>query len=98
MFDLNEPIFHIGKQKEPWTIANSVQGLQIFGGIGSGKTSGSGRFFALKYLSKGYGGLVLTVKPDEKDEWVKYCKIANRESDLIIVEPNGRQYFNFLEY
>lgn len=98
MFDLNEPIFHIGKQKEPWTIANSVQGLQIFGGIGSGKTSGSGRFFALKYLSKGYGGLVLTVKPDEKDEWVKYCKIANRENDLIIVEPNRMQYFNFLEY
>lgn len=98
MFDLNEPVFHIGKEKVPWTIANSVEGLQIFGGIGSGKSSGSGRFFALKYLSKGYGGLVLTVKPDEKDEWVKYCKIANRENDLIIVEPNGRQYFNFLEY
>ena len=97
-FNLNEPIFHIGKENVPWTIANSVEGLQIFGGIGSGKTSGSGRFFALKYLSKGYGGLVLTVKPDEKDEWIKYCKLANRENDLVIIEPNGKQYFNFLEY
>ncbi len=98
LYDLNEPIFKIGNSETPWTIANSVEGLQIFGGIGSGKTSGSGRFFALKYLSKGYGGLVLTVKPDEKDEWVKYCTIANRQDDLIIVEPNGKHYFNFLDY
>lgn len=98
LYDLNEPVFKIGKSETPWTIGNSVEGLQIFGGIGSGKTSGSGRYFALKYLSKGYGGLVLTVKPDEKDEWVKYCKIANRENDLIIVEPNGTNYFNFLNY
>lgn len=98
-FNLEEPITYFGKDKNvPWTVRNSVEGVQIFGGIGSGKTSGSGRFFALKYLSKGYGGLVLTVKPDEKEEWVKYCKIANRENDLIIVEPNGKQYFNFLEY
>lgn len=98
MFDLNEPVFHIGEKRVPWTIGNSVEGLQIFGGIGSGKTSGSGRFFALKYLSKGYGGLVLTVKPDEKDEWVKYCQAVNREKDLIIVEPKGKQSFNFMEY
>lgn len=97
-FNLDEPIFEIGKENVPWTIGNSVEGLQIFGGIGSGKTSGSGRFFALKFLSKGYGGLVLTVKPDEKDEWIKYCEITNRKDDLIIVEPNGKQYFNFLEY
>lgn len=98
-FNLDEIITGIGDNKAvPWTIGNSVEGLQIFGGIGSGKTSGSGRFFALKYLLKGYGGLVLTVKPDEKDEWIKYCKETGRENDLIVVEPNGKDYFNFLEY
>lgn len=98
-FDLDHPIVQLGKENPtPWTIRNSIEGLQIFGGIGSGKTSGSGRFFALKYLSLGYGGLVLTAKPDEKDEWIKYCKEANREDDLIIVEPRGKHAFNFLAY
>lgn len=96
-YSLNQPIFEI-VNKIPWTIANSFEGLQIFGGIGSGKTSGSGRFFALKYLAQGYGGLVLTVKPDEKDEWIKYCNLTNRQDDLIIVEPNGKHFFNFLDY
>lgn len=97
-FDLDEPIFTIGKASVPWTIGNSFEGLQIFGGIGSGKTSGSGRFFALKFLSKGYGGLVLTVKSDEKQDWIEYAKLTGRHHDLVIVEPNGEKYFNFLDY
>lgn len=96
--NFDHPLLKIGTGGIPWTIWNSFEGLQIFGGIGSGKTSGSGRFFALKFLSAGYGGLVLTVKPDEKDEWVRYCQMANRQNDLIIVEPNGDHYFNFLDY
>lgn len=94
--NLDTPLLKIDNTN--WTIRNSVEGLQIFGGIGSGKTSGSGRFFALKYLSHGYGGLVLTVKQDEKDEWIKYCEEADRLHDLIIVEPDGRECFNFLDY
>lgn len=97
-FDLDEPILKIGKNQVPWTMGNSFEGLQIFGGIGSGKTSGSGRFFALKYLSKGYGGLVLTVKSDEKQDWIEYAKLTGRYNDLIIVEPKGNKYFNFLDY
>lgn len=97
-FNFDHPLLKIGAGGIPWTIWNSFEGLQIFGGIGSGKSSGSGRFFALKFLSAGYGGLVLTVKPDEKDEWVRYCERANRLDDLIIIEPNGDNYFNFLHY
>jgi hypothetical protein len=81
-----------------WTVREAVEGVQIFGGIGSGKTSGSGRMLALKYLSNGFGGLVLTAKADEKDLWIQYCKEANRLNDLIIVEPGGNHFFNFLEY
>lgn len=81
-----------------WTVRNAVEGVQIFGGIGSGKTSGSGRLLALKYLAAGFGGLVLTVKPDEKDLWVKYCALAGRSEDLLIVEPGGANTFNFMAY
>lgn len=97
-FNLNYVLLKIGSKEAPWTVRNSFEGLQIFGGIGSGKTSGSARFFALKYLSAGYGGLVLTVKPNEKDEWIKYCELANRENDVILLEPNGKHFFNFLHY
>ncbi len=81
-----------------WRIRDAVEGVQIFGGIGSGKTSGSGRTLALKYLAAGFGGLVLTAKADEKDTWKEYCALAGRSEDLIIVEPGGKNYFNFLEY
>lgn len=99
--ELNTPLITLsGKQsgQSSWTIRNAVEGVQIFGGIGSGKTSGSGRMLALKYLQHGFGGLVLTAKPDEKNLWENYCKLTNRSNDLIIVEPNGKHRFNFLDY
>jgi type IV secretory pathway TraG/TraD family ATPase VirD4 len=86
-----------GKQVD-WTIRNAVEGVQIFGGIGSGKTSGSGRMLALKYLAAGFGGLVLTVKPQEREEWEEYCKIAGRSDDIVFISPKDDNYFNFLEY
>ena len=99
-FDLDRPIITIPTTpyESHWTIRHAIEGVQIFGGIGSGKTSGSGRMLALKYLAGGFGGLVLTVKPDEKETWEEYCRITGRTNDLIIIEPNGKYNFNFLEY
>ncbi len=88
----------IGNITSTWTIGNAVEGVQIFGGIGSGKTTGPGRLLALKYLHNKFGGLVLTVKPDEKDMWVDYCEKTGRKDDLIIVEPDGKHFFNFIDY
>jgi len=52
LFDLDQPIIELvsATEKNYWTIRHAVEGVQIFGGIGSGKTSGSGRMLALKYL------------------------------------------------
>lgn len=99
-FDLDTSLIEIITEgyKADWTIRDAVEGVQIFGGIGSGKTSGSGRMLALKYLKFGFGGLVLTVKPDEKKMWQEYCRLAGREQDLIILERGGQHRFNFLEY
>lgn len=97
-FDLDTTLIMFAQSDPPWTIREAVEGVQIFGGIGSGKTSGSGKTLALKYLSNGFGGLVLTAKPDEKMMWQDYCKQTSRLNDLIIVEPNGEHFFNFLGY
>ncbi|MFD2520386.1 type IV secretory system conjugative DNA transfer family protein [Emticicia soli] len=99
-FDLDKALIEFSSQTNSgnWTIRHAVEGVQIFGGIGSGKSSGSGRTLALKYLKAGFGGLVLTVKPDEKEEWQSYCKLAGREKDLLVLEPGGEYHFNFLQY
>lgn len=100
-FDLDTPLLNLSNSNttSQWTARQAVEGVQIFGGIGSGKSSGSGRTLALKYLKAGFGGLVLTVKPQERAEWEEYCKLAGRKKeDLIIVSPHEKNYFNFLEY
>ena len=103
VFDLDTPVLQLpdGDNNQltySWTIRNAVEGLQICGGVGSGKTSGSGRVVALKYLSMGFAGIVLTAKTDEKAHWQELCKIAGRTDDLIIVEPGGQHFFNIMEH
>ncbi|PZU88635.1 MAG: hypothetical protein DI529_05405 [Chryseobacterium sp.] len=99
-FNLDTPLISFANNNTGgmWTARNAVEGVQIFGGIGSGKTSGSGRMLALKYLSHGFGGLVLTVKPDEKELWEHYCAVAGRSDDLVVIEPHGKYVFNVLDY
>jgi len=99
-FDLDKVLIDLSSKNHSasWTIRDAVEGLQIFGGIGSGKTSGSGKTIALKYLSNHFGGLVLTAKHDEKELWQDYCRQAGRLQDLIIVEPGSGYHFNVMEY
>lgn len=99
-FDLDKTLLGFSGQDGTlnWSLRDSFEGTAIFGGIGSGKTSGSGRLIALKYLAHGFGGLVLTVKPDERDMWLEYARITGRSQDIIVIEPGGDHYFNFLQY
>ena len=91
-----------------WRLKDAFQGVQIFGGIGSGKTSGSGRTLARAFLKKGFGGLVLCAKPDERKDWENLALKEDRFDDLIVfTEPkpdeNGNItdkefFFNPLDY
>ena len=53
----------------PWRIRDALEGTQIFGATGSGKTSGSGASLATAMLAAGFGGLVLTAKPSDFADW-----------------------------
>lgn len=81
-----------------WTIRDSFEGVQIFGGIGSGKTSGSGAAIAKAFLRSGYGGLVLCAKPEERELWEKYCAETGRSDDLKIFSEVHELRFNFIDY
>ena len=101
-FDLDQPLF-MYTSKDAFTIRDACEGVAIFGGIGSGKTSGSGATIARSYLSAGFGGLVLCSKPEERRLWEKYAAETGRTASLIVIEP-GQQggippwRFNFLDY
>ena len=58
----------------PFTVRDACEGVMILGGLGSGKTSGSGALLAKKYLTNNFGGIVLTAKEEEVELWKAYCK------------------------
>lgn len=83
---------------EPFTLRQACEGVQIFGGIGSGKTSGSGAALAKSYLRAGFGGLVLCAKKDELETWQRYAQETGREKSLLVFDASGEWRFPFLQY
>ncbi|HVT90656.1 MAG TPA: hypothetical protein VHD56_17505 [Tepidisphaeraceae bacterium] len=101
--DLGTPILTLsGHQEDNWTLRDAFEGTQIFGATGSGKTSGSGAALARRMLQLGFGGLILTVKNDERKQWADpktgYCAQTGRQKDLLILSKGGEYLFDFLEY
>ncbi|MEO1564318.1 MAG: hypothetical protein AAFR98_12845 [Pseudomonadota bacterium] len=95
--DLRAPLIKLSK-RDTWTLEDAVAGTHIFGGNGSGKTTGSGQTIAKAYLRAGFGGLVMCAKPDERDNWVRYAKACGRDKHLIIISADGPWRFNFIQY
>lgn len=80
-----------------FTVRDATQGVLITGGIGSGKTSGSGATLRAAYLQSGMGGLVLCAKPEEAEAWRAACVKHGRRGSLI--ELDGRiPILNFISY
>ena len=94
-YDGKTPLLSFGNGQD-WALKDAQEGTMVYGGTGAGKTSGSGAALALSFLEHGFGGLVLTAKPDERELWERYCKLTGRE--LTIFGPDSGYYFNFLEY
>ena len=96
-FDPSRPLLQLSPT-DAFTIADACEGVQIFGSTGSGKTSGSGAALARAMLRAGFGGLVLTAKPDERALWERYCRETGRSESLIIFNTDSPHRFNFLDY
>ena len=82
----------------PWRVGDAFQGTQIFGGTGSGKTTGSGAAIACALLRSGFGGLVLTAKADDATRWRSYAARCGREADIVEITPHNGAAFNILDY
>jgi hypothetical protein len=97
VFDLDTPLLQLSPQ-DRFTLRDACQGVHVFGGIGSGKTSGSGKALASAYLRAGFGGLVLVAKPDEVERWADYARANGRANSLILFGERGGGSFNFIAY
>lgn len=93
--DLNAPLLKLSDQ-DSFDLAAACAGVHIFGGIGSGKTSGSGRIIAGAYLRAGMGGVVTVAKPEDIELWRRYAAEHGRKASLILFDEN--EGFNFLAY
>jgi hypothetical protein len=93
----DRPLYILGPG-DVFTIRDATQGVQCFGGTGSGKTSGTGYALARAYLKAQFGGLVLCAKPEERALWEKLAAQNGRSADLVIVRPDAPWRFNFLDY
>ncbi len=96
-FDLDTPLLNLSAE-DPWRYRDACEGCHIFGGTGSGKTSGSGAAIASAFLRHGFGGLVLTAKPDDRQDWQQYAAATGRSEQLIVIGPDQPWRFNFLDY
>lgn len=94
--NLDAPLLQLSAA-DNFTLRDACQGVHVFGGIGSGKTSGSGKALAAAYLRAGFGGLVLAAKPDEVEQWVAYARANGRENSLLLFGDRGGG-FNFITY
>ena len=84
--------------RDMWRIKDACEGTVIFGGTGSGKTSGSWRALARSFLSAGFGGLVLCAKPEEPALWRGYAAETGRTGDLVMFGAREGWSFNFMNY
>jgi len=94
-YPLGYPLARLTKH-DTLTLQDAFEGIHIFGGLGSGKTSGSGQTLAHAFLRSGFGGLVLTAKPGETELWKRYGQQTGRA--IILIGPDHPHRFNFIEY
>lgn len=95
---LDRPILAIS-ESDILTFRDLVEGgVLITGGLGSGKSSTSGKALAMGMLRAGLGGLILTVKSDESTHWKKYIADAGRSKDLIVFSAESGLSFDPLAY
>lgn len=97
LWDMDKPLLRLSSF-DLWTLRDAYEGVIIFGGIGSGKTSGSGRAIRKAMLRHGFGGLVLTAKPNEVETWQRDCEACGRADDIVRFSPESGERFNVFDY
>ena len=81
------------------SLRDLAEGTLITGAPGSGKSSTSGKQLAFALLRTPHmGGLVLTAKAEETQNWIAYARACGREDDLIVFNAESGHCFDPIFY
>lgn len=94
---LDQTLFYFNRT-DTFTLRDAFNGLLITGSIGSGKTTGPGKYIGQAYVRNQLGGIVLCAKSSERKLWQKIMAEEGRSDDLITFSPDSSLAFNFLSY
>lgn len=96
--DLNRPLLMFSPT-DAFRLGDAFEGALLLGASGSGKTTTSGKSLAYALLNTPMsGGLILTCKREETDNWIKYAKACGREQDLLIFNAESGHAFDVFQY
>lgn len=94
-----QPLIKFGQSPlDWWWPQDAYEGCLIMGASGSGKTSASGYLALRQLLLTGAGGLITTVKPDDREFIESVCREIGRLDDLIVFGDPDEHRFNPLMY
>ncbi len=91
----DEPVLDLGGGNV-LTRRSLTEALGEITSTGKGKTTHV-RTIGRGFLRNRYGGLVLTVKRSQIDEFQSLCRAETRERDCLVIAPGGAQVFNPLD-
>ena len=96
---LDNPLVWLSRD-DSLTVRDFCESIFVTGGVGAGKTSGSGSHFATAMLRAGFGALVLCAKREDRPLWERYLARTGRLQDLIVVsgEASCPYYCNLVAY
>jgi hypothetical protein len=94
-WNLDKPLLKLGTNTF-FTRRMLLEGLHVFGGIGSGKTSGSGKAIIEAVLRDGWGGIVCVAKHEEIEHWVTLAKRNGRSKSIVIFDET--RGINFIQH
>ena len=78
------------------SISEFCQGTQIFGSSGSGKSSGSLATIGRALLNRGWGGLFLTAKREDRETYERWAREEGRADDVLVFSPDHALRYNFI--
>lgn len=95
--DVLEEVLYRLTDRDSYTLRDLTRNLSVFGGTGSGKSTGAGYQFGKAIaFSRNTAMLILASKPEDKEFWSSIFAEARRE--LLVVAPGGRHCFGVLDH
>jgi|EndMetStandDraft_7_1072992.scaffolds.fasta_scaffold02356_4 type IV secretory system conjugative DNA transfer VirD4/TraG family protein len=86
------------QRSDAWTLEDACRGTVILGANGSGKSSGPANHIAERFLTSGFGGLVLCAKADEAETWRELGARTGRLNSMLFFGSDPQWKLNFLSY